>query len=323
MNRVAELVLECATDYAIITTDLQGRITYWSPGAENILGWNQTELLTRQIDLIFTQEDRAHDIPATELANALAYGRSFDERWHLKKDGSAFWASGEMLPLGDGGPPEGFLKILRDRTAQKRAAELQHLLSQELGHRIKNMIAVVQSIVTQSFRGAEDLDGAKQAILRRLSVLNSAQDFLVAGTDDGTPLKDLLDRTLAFAEETGHSSRIALHGPHVHLGPKASMSIALIAHELLTNAFKYGALSSAEGTIDVQWELTTSEGRPALQFSWVESGGPPVVPPTRNGFGSRLVRGGFSGARSTVVLNYPPEGFHCTITADLSGLQTE
>ena len=87
MNRLAELVLESATDYAIITTDLQGLITYWNPGAEGILGWAESEVLTRPIDLIFTAEDRASDVPAAELGHALAQGRSLDERWHVKKDG--------------------------------------------------------------------------------------------------------------------------------------------------------------------------------------------------------------------------------------------
>lgn len=142
MERIAKLVLESATDYAIITMDLAGTITYWSPGAVDILGWAAQDAIGQSVDIIFTPEDRASNIPAMELGNALSHGRSIDERWHVKKDGSVFWASGEMLPLVDGGPPEGFLKILRDRTQQKRAEELQHLLTQELGHRIKNMIAV-------------------------------------------------------------------------------------------------------------------------------------------------------------------------------------
>jgi PAS domain S-box-containing protein len=322
VNRLAELVLESATDYAIITMDLQGLITSWSPGAKSILGWDEFEVLSRQIDLIFTPEDRASNVPAKELGNALAHGRSLDERWHIRKDGTTFWASGEMLPLADGGPPEGFLKILRDRTPQKRAEELQHLLSQELTHRIKNMIAVLQSIVSQSFRGAEDMAAAKAAILRRLAVLNTSQDILVAGATEGTPLKDLLEKALAFAEEPGRSKRIDLGGPHVHLGPGATMSMALIVHELLTNALKYGALSVPDGVVEVKWQLAIMDDQPALRFVWTENGGPAVVPPTRNGFGSRLVRAGISGARSTVDLDFASQGIQCTIMADLAGLQT-
>ncbi|MDB5613906.1 MAG: regulator, partial [Devosia sp.] len=242
-------------------------------------------------------------------------------RWHIRKDGSTFWASGEMLPLADGGSPEGFLKILRDRTPQKRAEELQHLLSQELSHRIKNMIAVLQSIVSQSFRGAEDLAAAKDSILRRLAVLNSSQDILVAGATEGTPLKDLLEKAMAFAEELGRSKKITLGGPHVHLGPGATMSMALIVHELLTNALKYGALSNPEGTVDVTWRISILDEQPALELTWTEVGGPAVVPPTRRGFGSKLVRGGISGVRCTVDLDFAPQGVRCTIMADLSGLQ--
>jgi two-component sensor histidine kinase len=181
---------------------------------------------------------------------------------------------------------------------------------------------VLQSIVGQSFRGAEDMAAVKDAILSRLSVLNSSQDILVAGNTNGTPLKDLLEKALAFAEEPGRSRRIRLDGPHVHLGPAASMSMALIVHELLTNALKYGALSAPGGVVEVKWQHAIMDEQPALRFDWLETDGPAVVPPTRKGFGSRLVRGGISGARSTVDLDFAPGGVQCTIMADLSGLQT-
>jgi two-component sensor histidine kinase len=99
------------------------------------------------------------------------------------------------------------------------------------------------------------------------------------------------------------------------------MSMALIVHELLTNALKYGALSVPEGSIEVRWQIAIMDEQPALQFTWAELGGPAVVPPTRQGFGSRLVRGGISGARSTVDLDFAPEGIQCTIMADLLALQ--
>jgi PAS domain S-box-containing protein len=323
LERIAKLVLESATDYAIITMDLAGTITYWSPGAVDILGWAAQDAIGQSVDIIFTPEDRASNIPAMELGNALSHGRSIDERWHVKKDGSVFWASGEMLPLVDGGPPEGFLKILRDRTQQKRAEELQHLLTQELGHRIKNMIAVTQSVVNQSFRGAQDIETAKQAILQRLAVLSSAQDILVAGSTDGTPLGELIGKALALAEERGRASRIRIEGPHLHVGPRAATSIALIVHELLTNALKYGALSRDEGAISVAWRHSTLEGAPALELVWTESEGPAVVPPTQSGFGSRLVRSGITGAKSTVELDFAPEGLQCRIVADLKGVQSD
>lgn len=323
MKRLAELVLESATDYAIITMDLRGTVNYWSPGAQIILGWSPEEALGKPVDMIFTPEDRAKDVPAAELGNALSHGRSIDERWHARKDGTVLWASGEMLPLLDDGEPEGFLKILRDRTPQKKAEELQHLLAQELGHRIKNMISVIQSVVNQSFRNSEDIGSAKQAITQRLAVLAGAQDILLAGSTDGTSMAQLVDKALAVAVDSGGARRIGVHGPHVHVGPRAALSVALILHELLTNALKYGALSQAEGKVSIRWSMAILDDEPALELVWTESGGPAVVPPSRAGFGSRLVKGGITSSRCEVDLDYAPLGLQCRILANLADVQKD
>lgn len=113
-------ILENATDYAIITIDLQGRITSWNAGAQNILGWPSEEICGQLAAVFYTDSDRALNVPESEMESALRTGRGNDERWHQRKDRSCFRASGEMLPLKDHvGKPIGFLKILRDRTAEK------------------------------------------------------------------------------------------------------------------------------------------------------------------------------------------------------------
>jgi PAS domain S-box-containing protein len=117
-------IFESATDFAIVATDRAGAVTDWNPGAESIFGWTAKEMRGESIERFFTPEDRAHRVPAAEMARALESGRANDERWHLKKDGSRFWAGGEMMPLrDDAGTHLGFLKILRDQTAQRHAAE--------------------------------------------------------------------------------------------------------------------------------------------------------------------------------------------------------
>src|SRR3954470_1263960 len=115
-------IVESATDYAIITTDSDGTITSWSPGARNVLGWAEHEALGQEIGLIFTDPDKAANLPSAERATALSSGRAADERWHVRKDGSRFWASGELMPLRDEGV-SGFLKILRDLTGEREARE--------------------------------------------------------------------------------------------------------------------------------------------------------------------------------------------------------
>ncbi len=116
------LILNSAIDYAIISMDLAGLVTSWNEGARRILGWTEAEMCGRPCDDFFTPEDRANKVPEIEMGAALKNGRGSDERYHIRKDGSLFWASGEMMPLRDGGEePVGFLKILRDRTDQRRA----------------------------------------------------------------------------------------------------------------------------------------------------------------------------------------------------------
>ncbi|WP_238296716.1 PAS domain S-box protein, partial [Methylobacterium soli] len=113
-----QAIFDSAVDFAIITADHEGRITAWNPGAERVLGWSAEEMIGQPTATFFTPEDRACDRPATEMRRAAETGRAADERWHLRKDGSRFWASGELMPLrARDGTDLGFLKILRDRTA--------------------------------------------------------------------------------------------------------------------------------------------------------------------------------------------------------------
>ena len=133
------LILDSAVDYAIISIDLHGLVTSWNEGARRILGWTAAEMHGRRCDDFFTAEDRASGVPEREMGEALTYGRGSDERWHLRKDGSRFFASGEMMPLTDEQQnPVGFLKILRDQTNRHLAARTQPALL-ELGDRLSRM----------------------------------------------------------------------------------------------------------------------------------------------------------------------------------------
>lgn len=155
------LILESATDYAIITTDLAGRITGWNVGARNVLGWQDADALGQPAHLFFTPEDRAAGVPEKEMERASTQGRASDERWHLRRDGSRFWASGLMMPLKhEGGRPQGYLKIVRDRTDQRRTEEAlrattaeKDLLIAEVHHRVRNNLQLVQNLLTLQARG--------------------------------------------------------------------------------------------------------------------------------------------------------------------------
>ncbi|MEK1888206.1 MAG: HWE histidine kinase domain-containing protein [Phyllobacterium sp.] len=322
IKRIAELVLESAIDYAIITADLSGNVTSWSVGAENIFGWSEDEAMGLAADIIFTSEDRTHEVPRKEMANALKNGRATDERWHVRKDGSKFWASGEMVPLQDGGPPEGFLKIVRDRTQQKRAVELQSMLSQELSHRLKNQLAMVQGIVNQSLRRAENIEAARLSISQRLGVLGRAHDLLLTGYGERIAVRTLIERSVNLNQD-GRGSQFSLNGPDMDVGPQSALSLAMLLHELTTNAYKYGALSTPDGQVIVEWGIAELSGEPAFSLEWRENHGPPVVEPTVEGLGTRLIRSGVAGAPNHVNLVYAPDGLECTVLAQLEGFQAD
>ncbi len=120
----SRMILNSAVDFAIIALDLDGRVTQWNEGACRVLGWTEAEMLGQPASVLFTLADRQQGIPQAEMHAAITQGRGTDERWHLKKDGSCFWANGEMMPLQDeGGAVQGFIKVLRDRTDERQAAE--------------------------------------------------------------------------------------------------------------------------------------------------------------------------------------------------------
>ena len=123
-ERRHKMILNSAVDYAIITLDLDGRVTEWNAGAQNIIGWSKAEMLGHRADVFFTEEDRRAGVPEAEMRATLEQGIGNDERWHVRKDGSCFWGNGKMMPLKDqDGVLQGFIKVVRDRTEQRLAAE--------------------------------------------------------------------------------------------------------------------------------------------------------------------------------------------------------
>lgn len=124
-------ILDSATDYAVIATDVSGRVTRWNTGASQIFGWSEQEMLGETMTRCFTPKDRDACRMEAEMQAARATGRSIDERWHLRKAGGRFWASGAMMPLkDDGGMPSGYVKVLRNRTGERRQEQRLALLAQ-------------------------------------------------------------------------------------------------------------------------------------------------------------------------------------------------
>lgn len=220
-----------------------------------------------------------------------------------------FWDVTVTRIAGAGGAPDQILSISRDITDAKRSEAQREMLSRELSHRIKNSLAVVQAIAGQTFRG---LDEARLAAFQgRLAALGGAQDLLLQASWESVPIGSVVEGTLRPLCPPG---RCAFEGGDVSLAPRQGLSLALALHELGTNAVKYGALSNDHGCIRAAWSVQDGE----LQFTWTETGGPPVQPPERTGFGTRIMTRNLEadfGGR--VELNYRPGGVVLLLTAPL------
>jgi two-component sensor histidine kinase len=200
-----------------------------------------------------------------------------------------------------------------DITARKAAEAHQRLLINELNHRVKNTLSIVQGLAAQSFRKLAGADEALRAFDARLNALAAAHSLLTAGNWEAARLEDTIRSAIA-ATLGPDDERVTLAGPDLALPPQAAVSLAMLVHELSTNAIKYGALSSANGRVAVDWAVEDELDRRKLTVRWRESGGPPVAPPTRRGFGTRLIERGISAeGGNKAVLEFEPDGLACTI----------
>jgi PAS domain S-box-containing protein len=219
-----------------------------------------------------------------------------------------------------------FMRAVADRVevgvARLRAEERQRLLNHELSHRMKNLFSMVQAVVTQTLRGATDVDDAREVLSRRLIALGKAHDILLGGVAERASLAAVVREGIGVLEEA--SQRVRVDGPEIEVGAKAALSLALMLHEMTTNAVKYGALSVPDGQVDLSWSVSEADTGPALRFTWRERGGPPVEPPVRKGFGTRLIERGLTGQVGGVLsLDYAPTGVTCAVEAPLRNFQDE
>lgn len=191
-----------------------------------------------------------------------------------------------------------------------RVEKRQSLLLAELNHRVKNTLAIVQSIATQTLRHADSPEAFRSGFEARVMALAEAHNLLTDSNWAGASLRDIVDRVLtpyAGDERPRH------HIPHtdVRVGPKTAVSLVMAFHELATNAAKYGALSTSTGSVRVEWAVVSETTPPRLVMSWEESGGPPVMEPKRKGFGSRLIRGLAHETSGHVQMEFARTGLVC------------
>lgn len=201
-----------------------------------------------------------------------------------------------------------------DITERKLLEERTQLLVEELNHRVKNTLMVVQAIAFQTFRGKDIPRGPVANFNQRLVALGAAHTALSRANWAGAPLDELIRQGLAVCG--GDSERVLIAGPEVVLSAGPTVPLVMVLHELATNAIKYGALSNQEGTVRIDWEADAGN----VTMSWIECDGPAVQPPRAKGFGSRLITDAVAGQMGgSVDLEYDQKGFSCTIRFPLEG----
>lgn len=215
--------------------------------------------------------------------------------------------------------PERAIGVLLDITEQKRATERQLLLTRELDHRVKNTLATVQSLVSQSLRRAKDSSRIRDDISARVASLARAHDLLTDGKWEGASIFAVLQQAISPFDP--YRERIGVSGREVRLTPKAAVNLALISHELMTNALKYGAFSTDGGRVAIGWTVEPGPSEARLRLTWAESGGPPVTVPDEPGFGMRLIKGLAAEFGREAELTFAPEGLTCVLDFALPALE--
>ncbi|GAB6841748.1 two-component sensor histidine kinase [Methylorubrum rhodinum] len=221
------------------------------------------------------------------------------------------------------GPPMRFLAVARDVTEQRQAEARQGVLLMEMEHRLKNTLAIVQAIATQTLRNAPSLPAAAESLGARMLALAQAHDVLMQGAWASASLRGLVEGAVRLHGD-GMPERFRIVGPEVTVGPRPALTLALMLHELGTNAGKYGALSNETGQVAIGWRIAGRAGAEWLWFHWAERGGPPVAPPSRSGFGSRLIeRSLVHSFGGSARLRYPRSGAVMALVAPLSAVAAE
>jgi two-component sensor histidine kinase len=221
-------------------------------------------------------------------------------------------------PLHDGtGALVGAVTMLVDITERKRAEQQQALLVRELHHRVRNTLATVQAVMRTTARASATIEEFEEAFAGRIDSLSMTHDLVTENFEQAVSLTTLLSNELDAYDDDA-SQRVRLVGPPVELPSAFAVPIGMAIHELTTNAGKYGALSIAGGRVDVTWSVSIEADACRLLFKWTERDGPPVLPPTRKGFGSRLLEHVLPRQiGADVTVDYDPDGLCARIVVPL------
>jgi len=301
--RLASIV--ASSDDAIISKTLDGRITSWNASATRIFGYHADEMIGQPITRIIPPELHAEE---SEIIARLKRGERIDhyETVRVAKDGRRIDMSLTTSPLRDkSGRVIGASKVGRDITERKQAEQLQRTLTNELIHRIKNTLATVQAIATQSLLRAKSPSDFVSSFIGRVQAMAKAHTLLTKTMMQGTDVTELVSEQVLLG--VSDDNRISCSGPLLVLDAQQALHLALVLHELATNARKYGALSVPNGRLSVSWQMRTNGGRNLLLL-WKESSGPKVTAPSERGFGSTLIEQTLRAHGGEASVHYNTDG---------------
>jgi two-component sensor histidine kinase len=253
-----------------------------------------------------------------EIDKAIAAKDVFELEHRVRRaDGSVGWTLSRAIPvLDEAGETTEWFGAAMDITDQKSAQEQQEVINREMGHRLKNTMAMVHAIATQTLKPVKEREHV-EALEKRIHSLSRAHDVLFGRYWQKATLQQLITATL---QRIVPSERLDLAGGDVTIGPKGALSLSLVLHELATNAVKYGSLSNDVGRISLDWHVEGVGEEAVFTLFWKETGGPPVREPSSKGFGSKLIRMGLIGTGG-VDVSYDASGFQAHMTASLHQLQ--
>jgi PAS domain S-box-containing protein len=308
-RRIASIVE--SSDDAIVSKTLDGIITSWNPGAEQLFGYAPQDIIGRSVTILIPQDRQDEE---REIIARIERGERIEhyETVRQRKDGSFVPISLTVSPIkNDRGEVIGASKIARDISGRKQKEEHIALLSREVDHRSKNLLAIVQATVRLA---QGDTPGAlKAAIEGRIQALARVHTLLARSDWIGADISSMVTDELLPYRLQGEA-RAEIIGPNLLLKPRSAQSIAIALHELTTNAVKYGALSVSAGRVRVEW-APLPEGR--LVIVWEESNGPRVKRrPSHRGFGTRVVEQIMRGEKGDAVFDWRAEGLLCKLTVD-------
>ena len=311
-----------ALPVAIYTTDARGKITYYNQAAVELWGCSPVLGSSQWCGAwkLFWPDGKPMRHDECPMAVALREKRPVRgvEAYAERPNGTRAPFIPHPTPLYDAsGALVGAVNMLVDITERKRAENQQALMIRELHHRVRNTLATVQAVMRTTARASATIEEFEEAFVGRIDSLSKTHELLTDNFEQAVSLARLLANELD-AYDDGACQRVRLKGPPVELPSVIAVPIGMAIHELTSNAAKYGSLSMIGGVIEANWSVTIDGDGARLHFEWIERDGPPVRPPTRKGFGSRLLEHVLPRQiNAEVALRYDPDGLRACLVIPL------